>query len=360
MTDSDSNLPSEPSLNFSPAGETPESTARPSAPRSPQKSGMGPLAWVLGLSAVFFVLFMVISGAIYFSRGGAKSAARGSTGAFLTAGKGAVGVIEMNGVIMDSKKTLKKLDDFEEAPEIKAVVLRLNSPGGAVAPSQEIYQAVKNYKKPLIVSMGSVAASGAYYVAMGAKKVYANPGTITGSIGVIMEFANLEKLYEWAKVQRYAIKTGKFKDVGAEYREMGPEEKALLQNMVDDVLTQFKQAVVDGRKLTLEQVSEVADGRIFSGSQAKNAKLVDELGTLQDAINEAAKMAKIEGKPDVVYPEKARPRWMDLILEDPSREERSETSSSLVGALTGILTGHVEKAVTGLEPGIYWIWTGAR
>lgn len=321
---------------------------------------MGPLAWVLGLSAVFFVFFMLISGAIFFSKGGMRSGSHGSSGGFLASAKGAVGVIELNGVIMDSKKTIKKLEDFEESPEIRGVVLRLNSPGGAVAPSQEIYQAVKNFKKPLVVSMSSVAASGAYYVAMGAKKVYANPGTITGSIGVIMEFANLEKLYEWAKVQRYAIKTGKFKDVGAEYREMGPEEKALLQNMVDNVLTQFKQAVADGRKLTMDQVTEVADGRIFSGSQAKSAKLVDELGTLQDAIDDVAKMAKIEGKPEVIYPEKPRPRWMDLILDDSSHEDRSESSNSLVGALTGILTGHVEKAVTGLEPGIYWIWTGAR
>lgn len=348
-------------MSFTPTGQTPPAQpAAPSASRASRKSGMGPLAWVLTLSGVFFVLFMLISGAIFFSKGGIKSSSHGSSAGFLAAGKGAVGIIELNGVIMDSRKTLKKLEDFEESPEIKGVVLRLNSPGGAVAPSQEIYQAVKNYKKPLVVSMSSVAASGAYYVAMGAKKVYANPGTITGSIGVIMEFANLEKLYEWAKVQRYAIKTGKFKDVGAEYREMGPEEKALLQNMVDDVLTQFKQAVADGRKLTLEQVTEVADGRIFSGSQAKNAKLVDELGTLQDAINEVGKMAKIEGKPEVVYPEKARPRWMDLILDDSSHEDRSESSNSLVGAVTGILTGHVEKAVTGLEPGIYWIWTGAR
>jgi len=321
---------------------------------------MGPLAWVLGVSAVFFVFFLVISGALYFSRSGAKMGSHGAAGAFLASGNGAVGVIELNGVIMDSRSTLRKLEDFEESPRIKAVVLRLNSPGGAVAPSQEIYQAVKNYKKPLVVSMSSVAASGAYYVAMGAKKVYANPGTITGSIGVIMEFANLEKLYEWAKIQRYVIKTGKFKDVGAEYREMSPEERALLQNMVDDVLSQFKQAVVDGRKLTMEQVTEVADGRIFSGSQAKNAKLVDELGTLQDAINDVAKMAKVEGKPEIVYPEKSRPRWMDLILDDSTHDDRSEGSTSLVGTLTGILSGHVEKAVTGLEPGIYWIWTGAR
>src|SRR4029077_13140783 len=144
--------------------------------------------------------------------------------------------------------------------DVKAIVLRLNSPGGAVAPSQEIYQAVKNYKKPIVASMSSVAASGAYYVACGAKKVYANPGTITGSIGVIMEFANLEKLYEWAKIKRFSIKTGRFKDVGAEYREMTADERALLQNMVDDVLSQFTLAVSEGRNIPLETVKEIADG----------------------------------------------------------------------------------------------------
>jgi protease-4 len=142
---------------------------------------------------------------------------------------------------------------------------------------------------------------------------------------------------------------------------MTPDERALLQGMVDNVLMQFKQAVADGRKLTLDQVTQVADGRIFSGSQAKEAHLVDELGTLQDAVNEAGKMAKIEGKPEIVYPEKSHPRWMDLILDNNSDEERSESSvGGLAGALTQILNGHVEKAVTGLEPGVYWIWTGAR
>jgi protease-4 len=288
-------------------------------------------------------------------------AGRHTGSVFLSAARGGeVGVIELNGVIMDSKATLRKLKDFEEDSNVKAVVLRLNSPGGAVAPSQEIYQSVKNYKKPLVVSMGSLAASGAYYVAMGAKKVYANPGTITGSIGVIMEFANLEKLYDWAKIQRYVIKTGKFKDIGAEFREMTPEEKALLQGMVDNVLSQFKQAVADGRKLTLDQVTAIADGRIFSGSQAKEQHLVDALGTLQDAIDDAAKQAGLKENPEVVYPEKIRPRWLDLLLDGSSNEDRSEGSHSLISSLAQLLNGHVEKAVTGLEPGIYWIWPGAR
>jgi protease-4 len=276
-----------------------------------------------------------------------------------------VGILEVNGVITESRKTLAKLERLEEDDQIKAVVLRLNSPGGSVAPSQEIYEAVKSFKKPLVVSMGSIAASGAYYIACGAKKVFANPGTMTGSIGVIMEFANLQKLYDWAKVHRYAIKTGKFKDVGAEYREMTPDEHQLLQTMVDDILGQFKKAVSTGRNLTLEQVSAIADGRIFSGSQAKEAHLVDELGTLQDAIKEAAKQGGIKGKPSVVYVEKQRRSILDLLTDDTSSES-GESRNHWLGSLGEILglfrqfqqlkDGHSD--APRFTPGVYWIWNG--
>jgi protease-4 len=187
-----------------------------------------------------------------------------------------------------------------------------------------------------------------------------------------MEFMNLAKLYEWAKVQRYSIKTGKFKDAGAEYREMDAEEKALLQTMVNDVLGQFKRAVGEGRKLKPEQVDAVADGRILSGAQAKAAHLVDELGTLQDAINEAGKLGNIKKKPKVVYAEKARKRgWMDFMLDDGpgSRDE----SRAPVGAMDGVVArlaravlsgGDTESNAEGfspvLAPGVYWLWKGAR
>jgi protease-4 len=282
-------------------------------------------------------------------------------------------VIELSGVIMDSRKMIKQLEKFDEDADIKGVVLRINSPGGAVAPSQEIYQAVRAFKKPLVASMGSVAASGGYYIAVGAKKVYANPGTITGSIGVIMEFANLSKLYEWAKIQRYAIKTGKFKDAGAEYREMQPEERALLQGMVDDVLGQFKRAVSEGRKLKGDELNPIADGRVFSGAQAKQLKLVDELGTLQDAIDDVAKQAKLTGKPRVVYQEKRKRRLLDLLLDDQPSDSESESSAAPTGAL-GALFGRIGATLEGraesllpsldsslaLAPGIYWLWKGAH
>jgi protease IV len=335
-------------------------------PMSSVKRSMNPLAVVLGLSAVFFLVFLLISGALFLTRSPKATGSKRSASLF---SKGSVGVVEVNGVIMDSKKVLRQLESFEEDAAIKAVVLRLNSPGGSVAPSQEIYEAVRQYKKPVVASMASVAASGAYYIACGAKKVFANPGTITGSIGVIMEFANLEKLYEWAKIRRFVIKTGKFKDAGAEHREMSAEERALLQAMIDDVLMQFKKAVADGRKMNMAQVTPLADGRIFSGSQAKSAKLVDELGTLQDAIEEAAKMAKLEGKPNVVYPERGKRKFLELLMDDATRDDSESSAASSRGLLSTLIGGFggkseglraLEEQITGLSPGIYWLWSGAR
>jgi protease-4 len=320
-----------------------------------------PLAIVLGLSGAFFVLFLIVAGVVFFSHSGHESSHDSTAGIF---GGDAVAVLELNGVINESKTILKKLKHLENESDVKAIVLRLDSPGGAVAPSQEIYQAVKRSKKPIIASMSSVAASGAYYVACGTQKIYANAGTITGSIGVIMEFLNLSKLYDWAKVERYSIKTGKFKDVGAEYRGMTADEKELLQTMVDDVLSQFKQAVSEGRKIPLDKVTQIADGRIFSGSQAKKVGLVDEVGTLQDAIDEAGKLGKIKGTPNVIYPEKyKRNKFLDFVTDNTDDDE--ETQAAPLDSRAGI-AGMLEKLVrtaatpdtSSNAPGIYWLWTG--
>jgi protease-4 len=310
-------------------------------------------------SGIFFICFVVAS-FIFFSKGLDGRSKTASNSLFKRDG---VGLLEIKGVIMDSRKALKTLQKFEENPEIKALVVRIDSPGGAVAPSQEIHSALKRFPKPKIVTMGSVAASGGYYIAVAGDKVYANPGSITGSIGVIMEFANLERLYEWAKVRRFSIKTGKFKDSGAEYREMHAEERALLQGMVDDVLLQFKTAVAEGRKMSLEEVTPLADGRIFSGTQAKNAKLVDELGGIDEAILEAGKLAGISGRPKVITEEK-KPRPFeileDLMSLDGDEEERGEartSSGQIVNALQKAVGVERVKAV--LDPGVYWIWKGA-
>jgi protease-4 len=263
--------------------------------------------------------------------------------------KPSIGVIEIVGEILDSKRVIARLEKAQEDQDIKGVVLRLNSPGGAVAPSQEIYQYVKSFKKPIVVSMASVAASGAFYIAVGAPKVFANPGTITGSIGVIIEFVNLAKLYEFVKVRRYSVKTGVYKDAGAEYRELTLPEKELFQKMVQNVLDQFKVAIQDGRHLTSEQVNAIADGRIFSGEQAKILGLVDELGGIQEAINDVAKTANIVGKPKVVYLTKPRKPWMDFILDDSIGSDES----------TGSIFRNLQQFVHRVSPragGMYFLW----
>ena len=334
------------------------------------KRKFSPLTLVLILSGVFFAVFMLVSGIVFMASPSGKPGPSSAGGSIF--GGGTVGVVELNGVIMDSKKILQKLENFADEDSVKAIVVRLNSPGGAVGPSQEIYEAVRAYKKPLVVSMGTVAASGAFYIAMGSKKIYANPGTLTGSIGVIMEFLNLKDLYQWAKIHRYSIKTGKYKDAGAEYRDMAPEERALLQEMLQDVLGQFKKAVQTGRKLSPAQVDAIADGRIMSGAQAKGYKLVDELGTLQDAVNEAARLAKIKGKPTVVYSERAKRRkLLDLLFDDPRDEVESSLGENrvmtsglgrLISALTKEVTGvsQMETSDPGFMPGIYWLWNGSH
>lgn len=316
-----------------------------------------PVLIICGISFFFFFAF-VASSFLFFAKGFEGKSKTVQKTLFQKEG---VGIIEVNGVIMDSKKFLKSLSRFEESKEVKAIVVRVNSPGGAVGPSQEIYEALRKFPKPVVASMSSVAASGGFYVAMAAQKVFANPGTITGSIGVIMEFANLEKLYEWAKVKRYVIKTGKFKDAGSEYREMTAEERELLQGMVDDVLLQFKQAVAAGRKVPLEEVTKIADGRIFSGNQALALKMIDSLGTLDDAVLEAGKIAGIQGKPKKILDDRKK-GFRELLEEslgerDEDAESRSPISDFLATTLRSTLG--LPQVTEARMPGIYWLWKGS-
>jgi protease-4 len=328
-----------------------------------KKRSVNPLALVLGLSAVLFGFFLIFSFVYYFMKGG-EHWKNGDQQKMFADKNERVAVIEVKGVILESKKALRNLKDAEEDKTIKAVVLRLNSPGGAVAPSQEIYEAVKRFKKPLVVSMGSVAASGAYYIAAGSKRVFANAGTLTGSIGVIMEFMNLRKLYEWAKVERYSVKTGKFKDSGADWRDLSPEEREYFQALVMDTLGQFKGAVAEGRKLSAEEVNAVADGRVFTGTQALKLKLVDELGTLEDAVRYIAKEAGFKGKPQVVYPIRKMKGLQEFLMgsqdeEDGFEEEESSFIDRLVGKVTERLVGGSSEARV-LPAGLYAIWHAAR
>jgi protease-4 len=229
-----------------------------------------------------------------------------------------VALIRIEGVILDSRETIEELHRFTDKPSIKAVVLRIDSPGGGVVPSQEIHREVLKARKDgrlkVVASMGNLAASGGYYIAVATDKIVANPGTLTGSIGVIMELANVQGLLEKVGVQSVIIKSGRYKDLASPLRAMSEEDRALLQRLLDDVHDQFIQAVAAGRALNVEDVRPLADGRIFTGRQARTAKLVDELGDLQDAIKLAARLVGIEGEPRVVEPRKRF--WLRDLLEN--------------------------------------------
>ena len=228
-----------------------------------------------------------------------------------------VGVIEVKGVIANAQPTIEQLAELRDDGSVKAVVVRIESPGGGVSPSQELYGEIGRtaQEKPVVVSMGAVAASGGYYIASAAQKIYANPGTITGSIGVILQFTNFEELLKKVGFRMEVVKSGAYKDVGNPAREMTAEERAYLQEMIDNIHQQFIRDVARGRRMQVEKVREVADGRIFTGEQAKALGLVDELGNLRDAIDAAAKLAAIEGKPKVVYPEKEKRSILDYLLD---------------------------------------------
>jgi protease-4 len=256
--------------------------------------------------AVVFAAFFVLIGVI----------SRMDDWSFATGDK--VAVLPVTGLIADSESTIEQLKKFAKDESVKAIVLRINSPGGGVGPSQEIHEEVKKLKgkKVVVASMGALAASGGYYIACAAQKIYANPGTITGSIGVIMQFVNVKDLIEKIGLKGMVVKSGAFKDIGSPVREMKSEERELLQGVIDNVHLQFVVAVAEGRGMHRDNVVKIADGRIFSGEQAKSLGLVDALGNLEDAVAEAGKMAKIEGEPRVVTPPKKKLSILELLKEE--------------------------------------------
>ena len=257
------------------------------------------------------------------------------------AGGGKVGVIEIRGVIASSQKTIKRLIAFRDDASIKAIVLRVDSPGGGVGPSQEINEEVKKTVavKPVVVSMGSVAASGGYYISAPANRIIANPGTITGSIGVIMEFTNLQDLFQKIGLKSVVVKSGKLKDIGSPMRPMTDEDRAILQSLLDDVHQQFIQSVAAGRHLSVAKVKDLADGRIFSGQQAQKLGLVDQLGDLQDAVAAAAKLAGIQGKPRVVYPPKEKSNFLGYLLNESISQLRKGVQERIPSGLKLLWSG---------------------
>ncbi|MBI1892691.1 MAG: signal peptide peptidase SppA [Candidatus Rokubacteria bacterium] len=247
---------------------------------------------ILGIFLVFFTAVLALLG---YLEGGEILSFPGER----------VALVEVEGIILDADDVVRQLKEHLENSAVKAVVIRINSPGGVVAPTQEIYDALGRLRdegKPVVASLGSVAASGGYYIASAADQIVANPGTLTGSIGVIMQLTNLEGLLKKVGLRYEIVKSGKYKDIGSFSRPMTNEERAILQSLMDDVHDQFVEAVANGRGLDRTVVLSLADGRIFSGRQAKELNLVDELGGREEAIQAAASLAGITGKPKLLFP----------------------------------------------------------
>jgi protease IV len=232
-----------------------------------------------------------------------------------------IGVIPIRGAIVDAQPIVSQIIRFRKDNGIRAIIVRIDSPGGGVGPSQEIYEELRRAgkKKKVIASMGSVAASGGFYVAVAADKIVANPGTITGSIGVIMEFVQFKSLLDKIGITIEVLKSGEYKDMGYPQRKLTEKDKRVLQGVIDDIEQQFIAAVADGRHLAREKVEAIADGRIFSGKQAKDLGLVDLLGNFQDAVELTKKMTGIRGDVTLVYPKKRTTKFWDLLFDSASK-----------------------------------------
>jgi len=228
-----------------------------------------------------------------------------------------VALVDIRGLLADGNRLTSLLDTYSKQGNIKAVIIRIDSPGGGVAPAQEIYREIQRVrkKKPVVVYMGNVAASGGYYVASAADKIVASPGTLTGSIGVIMRFSNWEELLKKLGVDMVVIKSGQFKDIGSPNRKMTREEQDLLDQVVQDVHDQFIKDVATARKLPVERVRAIADGRIMTGRQAKELGLVDELGNFKDAVEMTKKLANIKGEVNLTKARDKKPSLWDFLLE---------------------------------------------
>ncbi len=231
-----------------------------------------------------------------------------------------IAVIPIKGIITDSEPIVSQLVKFKNDKRIKAIILRIDSPGGGVGPSQEIYREIRRTikTKKVIASMGSLAASGGYYTASAANKIVANPGTITGSIGVIIQYIELEELFKKIGVRLEVLKSGEFKDIGSPHRKLSKRDEEMIRGLITDIQKQFVSAVARGRGLSVEHVQEVADGRILTGANAKELGLVDVLGNFQDAVDLAKKMVGIKGEVTLVFPERVRLRLWDLIFQNAS------------------------------------------
>ncbi len=282
--------------------------------------------WILG---IIFFLLLVMGG--FFSLLVLAILSNSSTD--LQLDRGDIAIIEIKGTILDSEKTIEKLNKVKKNDSVKAVVLRIDSPGGGATASQEVYEEVKKLvvSKPVVVSMGTLAASGGYYIACPATKIVANASTITGSVGVLMEHVEIHELLKWAKVSAEILKSGSMKDAGSPFKNLSPEERKYFEDILNNMHLQFQRAVSDGRKISLEEVIKIADGRVFTGEQALQLKLVDQLGNLQDAIDLAASLGGIKGEPTLLKMNKKKSIWMSLFDQDEMEEMIQNLISQQVG-----------------------------
>jgi protease-4 len=283
----------------------------------PENSRSRTLLWILIGGGAFFLFVLAVFTLVYVAmRTGNDSASLGGFGS-------RIGVVDLEGVILTPKTVVDQLKKFNDDDSIKAIVLHVNSPGGGVAASEEIYREVKRIrdqkKKPIVASIETVGASGAYYVSSAANKIFADNGSIVGSIGVIAEWVNYEDLLKWAKLKQITMKAGEFKDTGSPTRDMTPAEREYMQGLIDNMHGQFIQAVADGRKVQFDQIKAIANGKVWTGQEALSMHLVDQLGDFQDAVKDTAKSVGISGEPTLVRPEKEKTSLLDLLFGDVSQ-----------------------------------------
>jgi protease-4 len=269
-----------------------------------RKRGKGVIALVSILGLIFLISFIAGRWGLF-------------EGSGISLSNDKIAVITIQGVLTSATDTIEQFKKYEEDEEVKALVLRIDSPGGTVVAAQEIYREIKKLRETKIVltSMGNVAASGGYYVAAATEEIIANPGTLTGSIGVISEYPNFEELMKKVGLKSEVLKGGRYKDLGNPTREMTVEERQLLQDLIDNIHMQFIRDVALGRGRTIEEIEPLADGRVFTGEQAQENGLVDRLGNFQDALDRAAELAGIEGKPVIIYPEKKRKKIWEYVVQ---------------------------------------------
>lgn len=259
-----------------------------------------------------------------------------------------IGVVTIDGTISKSLPITSQLVKFRKDPSIKAIILRINSPGGSIGPTQEIYREVQKITplKKVVVSMGAVAASGGYYIASAANRIVANPGTITGSIGVLMEFIRIEDLMKKVGVDLEIMKSGEFKDLGSPDRKLTERDRAILDRLIKDLQKQFVEAVALGRSLSVEKVNRIADGRVFSGAMAKELGLVDALGNFQDTVDITKEMAGIKGEVSLVYGEEKKSKLWNLLFQAGTRFFRSlmyDTGGMMQYRWNGFNLNHIKE-----------------